>query len=293
MADVTLDIADITPLIESALAEDIGAGDLTSQAVVPPGTEAHGTFRAKEAGVLAGLPLIAAVYERLDPAIAVDPLKADGDDLLAGQAIATVAGPAVGVLSGERVVLNFLQRLSGIATTTRRFARLAAPHGTKVLDTRKTTPGWRRLEKYAVAVAGGTNHRMGLYDQVLIKDNHLHVAETRWPGRAVAGAVQAARAQSPAGTLVEVEADTLEQVRDAIAAGADIILLDNMTDAQMRGAVALAHAADPRPILEASGGITEERIESIARTGVDWVSVGALTHSATALDIGLDFEHPG
>jgi len=284
---------DVASLLDAALAEDIGSGDLTSQAIMPAGLQASGTFRAKESGVVAGLPLIAAVYERLDPNIAVSLLKTDGDAVEPGDAIATVSGPAAPVLSGERVVLNFLQRLSGIATLTRRYVALAAPHGAKVLDTRKTTPGWRRLEKYAVAAAGGTNHRMGLYDQVLIKDNHLALAERQWPGRAVAGAVEAARTKSPAGVRVEVEADTLEQVRDAIAAGADIILLDNMTDPQMRAAVTLAHAARPRPILEASGGITEERIPSVARTGVDWISVGALTHSATALDIGLDSDPLG
>ncbi|NQT86166.1 carboxylating nicotinate-nucleotide diphosphorylase [bacterium] len=293
MTHAILEWPEVASLLDAALAEDIGSGDLTSQALMPPGTQAHGAFRAKEAGTLAGLPLIAAVYERVDPAVTVALLRADGDDVEPGDAIATVAGPAIAVLSGERVVLNFLQRLSGIATITRRYVRLAAPHGAKVLDTRKTTPGWRRLEKYAVAAAGGTNHRMGLYDQALIKDNHLRLAEQQWPGRAVAGAVEAARAKSPAGALVEVEADTLEQVRDAIAAGADIVLLDNMTDVQMRAAVTLAHPADPRPVLEASGGITEERIESVARTGVDWISVGAITHSAPALDIGLDFDPPG
>jgi nicotinate-nucleotide pyrophosphorylase (carboxylating) len=299
-----LDPAPFAWLIEAALREDIGAGDLTSRAVIPPEAQTRGAFVARRPGVLAGGPLLAPLFARIDPAVRIELLKGDGDALARGDAIATVRGPAVAVLSGERVALNFLQRLSGIATMARRYVERAAPHGAQILDTRKTTPGWRALEKYAVLAGGGRNHRMGLYDQVLIKDNHLVVAERRWPGRAIAGAVEAARAAAPPGTLVEVEADTLDQVRQALDAGADAILLDNMTDDEMRQAAALARAPrqargalslskgarSPHPFLEASGGVTEERVEAIARTGVDWISVGALTHSAPALDIALDFE---
>jgi nicotinate-nucleotide pyrophosphorylase (carboxylating) len=292
MALPQLDIRCVQRLIEEAIREDVGPGDLTSQAIVPPEALAAGTFMAREAGVLAGAPLLAPAFRQLDPSVAVALSLHDGDALAPGDAIATVRGPAAAILAGERVALNFLQRLSGIATMTRRFVERATPHGAKILDTRKTAPGWRYLAKYAVRAGGGHNHRMGLHDQVLIKDNHLLLAERRWPGRAVAGAVEAARAASPPGTLVEVEADTLEQVAQALDAGADAVLLDNMTDAAMRQAVALARTRTPRPILEASGGVTEARVEAIARTGVDWISVGALTHSAPALDIALDLEPP-
>ncbi|HUT37097.1 MAG TPA: carboxylating nicotinate-nucleotide diphosphorylase [Planctomycetota bacterium] len=287
-----LEVELVEGLLEAALAEDVGPGDITSCAVIPPEAVASGAFVAREAGVLAGGPLLAPIFRRLDPAVEVTLLKDDGDGLAKGDAIATIRGPARTILAGERVALNFLQRLSGIASMTRRFVERAAPHGAKILDTRKTTPGWRFLEKYAVRAGGGTNHRMGLYDQVLIKDNHLLVAEQRWPGRAVAGAIEAARAAAPGGIRIEVEAETLDQVRQAIEAGADIILLDNMPDDEMRQAVALARGREPRPLLEASGGVNEARVEDIARTGVDWISAGALTHSAPALDIALDFEPP-
>ena len=309
-----IDLSQIAFLLDAALREDIGTGDITSLAILPPGTVTRGRFVARQAGVLAGGPLLDPIFQRIDPAVRVELLKSDGEALVAGDTLATTEGPAIAVLSGERVALNFLQRLSGVATLTRRYVEKAAPHGTRILDTRKTTPGWRLLEKHAVAVAGGQNHRMGLYDQVLIKDNHLVVAERRWPGEAIARAVAAARAacarvastdragrktprDEPAvaqgggeGIRIEVEADTLDQVRQALDAGADIILLDNMTLDEMREAVALARARTPRPILEASGGVTEERVAAIAATGVDWISVGALTHSAPALDIALDFE---
>jgi len=291
VAKLRLEVELVGGFLEAALAEDIGPGDVTSAAVLPPEAFARGAFVAREPGVLAGGPLLAPLFRRLDKAVQTTLLKDDGDALAAGDAIATVSGPARAILAGERVALNLLQRLCGIASMTRRFVERAAPHGAKILDTRKTTPGWRFLEKYAVRAGGGMNHRMGLYDQVLIKDNHLLVAEQRWPGRAVAGAIEAARAAS-GGLRIEVEADTLDQVRQALEAGADIILLDNMTDDQMRQAVALARTCEPRPILEASGGVTEARVEAIAATGVDWISVGALTHSPRALDIALDLEPP-
>ena len=283
-----LDLEALRPHLEAALREDIGTGDLTTNAIVPPDAVAAGRFVAREEGVLAGGVLLAPLFALLDERVEVEVLKADGESFMPGQTLARVHGPARAILSSERVALNFLQRLSGIATLTNRFVKKVSAHGTKILDTRKTTPAWRFLEKYAVAAGGGTNHRMGLYDQVLIKDNHLVLAARRWPGRAIAGAIEAARAATPKGTRIEVEADTLDQVREAIEAGADIILLDNMTEQELRRAVELAAARHPRPILEASGGVTEENVEAIARTGVDWISVGALTHSARALDIALE-----
>jgi nicotinate-nucleotide pyrophosphorylase (carboxylating) len=260
--------------------------------VVPAGTRARGRFVAREEGILAGAPILEPLFRKLDPEAQVDFLKADGQRLAEGDVLATIEGLAAAVVTGERTALNFLQRLSGIATLTCRYVERAKPHGAEILDTRKTTPDWRRLEKYAVAAGGGRNHRMGLYDQVLIKDNHLLLAGQRWPERTIAAAVDAARTQCPGGTRIEVEADTLDQAREAMEAGADIVMLDNMTDEQMQQAVEMAEGRAPRPILEASGGITLDRIEAIARTGVDWISVGALTHSAPALDIALDLEPP-
>jgi len=292
MPVLSLDIARIGRQLDQALREDIGSGDITSAAVAEPEAMARGRFVAREPGILAGGPLLDPLFDRLDPAVTVELLKQDGDRIEAAEVLALVEGPAIALLSGERVALNFVQRLSGIATMARRFADRAEPHGARILDTRKTPPGWRYLAKYAVLAGGGHNHRMGLYDQVLIKDNHLLLAERRWPGRAVAAAIEAARTHSPPGTLVEVEADSLDQVAQALAAGADAILLDNMTDPQMRQAVEMAKAYHPKPFLEASGGVTEQRVEAIARTGVDWISVGAITHSAPALDIALDFEPP-
>ena len=283
-----LDLEGLRSHLEAALHEDIGPGDLTTQAVVAEDATATGRFVAREEGVLAGAVLLPPLFELLDPQVQVDVLKGEGESFMAGETLARIGGPARAILSGERVALNFLQRLCGIATMTSRFVKRASAHGARILDTRKTTPGWRALEKYAVAAGGGVNHRMGLYDQVLIKDNHLALAARRWPGRALGAAVEAARAAAPEGVRIEVEADTLDQVRQALEAGADIILLDNMNEQELRRAVEMAAAHHPRPILEASGGVTEENVEAIARTGVDWISVGALTHSARALDIALD-----
>ena len=288
-----LDIERVALHLDAALREDIGTGDITSEAIVPPETVARGRFVARQAGVLAGLPLLPAIFGRLDPDVLVEPLEHDGEAVAEGAIVASIRGPALAVLAGERVALNYLQRLSGIATMAHRFAELAGRHGAMILDTRKTAPGWRYLAKYAVLAGGGHNHRMGLYDQVLIKDNHLVLAEQRWSGRAVAAAIEAARKHGPPGTIVEVEAVTLRQVREALKAGADAILLDNMTLDQMSKAVELARAYEPRPFLEASGGVTEASVEAIARTGVDWISVGAITHSAPALDIALDLDPLG
>ncbi len=273
-------------LVELALAEDLGAaGDRTSLALIPADQSGRATFVARTEGVVAGLPAAAMVCASVDPALAFVPAHPDGSALIRGTVLATVAGPLRSILAAERTALNFLQRLSGVASLTRRYVAAAAGTRAAVLDTRKTTPGWRLLEKYAVRMGGGTNHRLGLYDGVLIKDNHLAGLSGD-----VRRAVELARAAPGNGSLaVEVEVDTLDQLEHALAARADIVLLDNMTPDQMRTAVARRNAVSPGTRLEASGGITFATIAAVAATGVDRISVGALTHSAPALDIGLDY----
>lgn len=271
-------------MIDLALREDLGAGDITSLATVPAELEARGTLLAKAAGVISGLEVAREVFQRVDPAIDFTALVTDGDQVAAMTPIATVAGPARGLLAGERLALNLLQRLSGVATGTARYVE--ATHGTKarIVDTRKTTPGLRTLEKAAVRHGGGSNHRYNLGDGVLIKDNHL--AAVGGPDR-VARAITLARQNAPHTARIEVEVTTLEELDQALAAGADIVMLDNMDLATMREAVARNAG---RALLEASGGVTLETVGEIARTGVDLISVGALTHSAPALDISLDFD---
>lgn len=271
-------------MIDLALREDLGAGDITSLATVPAELEARGTLLAKAAGVISGLEVAREVFQRVDPAIDFTALVTDGDQVAAMTPIATVAGPARGLLAGERLALNLLQRLSGVATGTARYVE--ATHGTKarIVDTRKTTPGLRTLEKAAVRHGGGSNHRYNLGDGVLIKDNHL--AAVGGPDR-VARAITLARQNAPHTARIEVEVTTLEELDQALAAGADIVMLDNMDLATMREAVARNAG---RALLEASGGVTLETAGEIARTGVDLISVGALTHSAPALDISLDFD---
>jgi nicotinate-nucleotide pyrophosphorylase (carboxylating) len=273
-------------LVNLALAEDLGpAGDRTSLAIIPATTVASAAFVARAPGVVAGLPAAALVCAAVDPALVFTAVTSDGAAATRGTRIATVAGPLRSILAAERVALNFLQRLSGVATLTRKFVDAVAGLRVQVLDTRKTTPAWRQLEKYAVRSGGGTNHRMGLYDGILIKDNHLAGL-----GGDIRQAVAAAR-QFPGneGFRVEVEVESLEQLDVALAARADIVLLDNMTLAQLRTAVARRDAAAPSVLLEASGGVTLATVRDIAATGVDRVSVGALTHSAPALDIALDY----
>ncbi len=275
------------PICRTALAEDVGSGDATTLAVVPEDLEATAVLTVREPCVCAGLPVAEAVFRELDGDMVFESLVREGDLLAGPTDIAAVSGKAQALLTGERTALNFLQRLSGIATLTRRFVDRAAPHGAKILDTRKTTPGLRHLEKYAVRMGGGVNHRMGLYDRVMIKDNHRVLAALEGPG-GIQRAVAAARRRYP-NLDIEVEADTLDEVNQAIEAGADIILLDNMSDEEMREAVARIGG---RAIVEASGGITLDRVEAVARLGVDWISVGALTHSATAVDISMRIELP-
>lgn len=292
-----LDRDRVAAIVRQALEEDVGAGDVTSEATIPADAPAAGYFVARVAGVIAGLPVAAEVFRQVSPEVTFDPLVAEGTAVSAGTRIARVAGPARALLAGERVGLNFVQRLSGVATLTRRCVEAVRGYETKILDTRKTTPGLRLLEKYAVAAGGGTNHRIGLYDQVLIKDNHLAhlLTEAGSLPAAVRLAVKKARAHCPAGMAVEVEVETLEMLDAAIEAEADIILLDNMTLDEMREAARRVHerrrrTGRARPVTEASGGIKPERLAEVAATGVDSISLGALTHSAPVLDVALDFE---
>lgn len=277
--------AEIRRAVRWALAEDIGSGDVTTLATVPANTTAQAVMRAREALVVAGLTFAETAFDARSPQLKIKRLAQDGQIIPAGGELLEISGPARAILSAERVALNFVQRLSGIATLAAQYVeRVQATHA-KILDTRKTTPGWRRFEKYAVACGGGTNHRLGLFDLVLIKDNHLAALHAAQPN-AIAAAIARARKQFPK-LKVEVEADTLAQVAQAANAGADIILLDNMTPAQLRQAVKLVAG---RAQTEASGGVNLKTVRAIARTGVDFISVGALTHSARAVDIGLDFD---
>jgi nicotinate-nucleotide pyrophosphorylase (carboxylating) len=290
-------------LIALALHEDLGQrGDLTCQALIAPEEQAAVNVVARKAGVLAGSPVGRMVFAALDASIRWRTVKADGERLNPGDVVAIVTGPLASLLSGERTMLNFLTHLSGVATLTRRFVEAVADTGAQILDTRKTLPGYRLLEKYAVRCGGGANHRLGLYDGVLIKDNHLAAWSARkgpGPAGSIAAAVRAARDRLPAGLPIEVEVDSLEQLRDALAAWPDIVLLDNMTCDGLRAAVALRDAwcattgSGPveggRILLEASGGVTLDTVRAIAETGVERISVGALTHSAPALDLAFDW----
>jgi nicotinate-nucleotide pyrophosphorylase (carboxylating) len=276
---------DIHNAVQAALAEDIGGGDVTTLATVPENTELTVAMRAREVLVTAGLPLAEAAFHQLSSAIQIESLMHDGQRARAGDVLLRISGDARAILTGERVALNFTQRLSGIATLTAQFVDAIKGTPAQILDTRKTTPGLRRLEKYAVTCGGGANYRFGLFDMVLIKDNHLAALRKAEPN-AVAAAVQAARTKYP-DLKVEVEADTLDQVEQAVAAGADIVLLDNMTLVQLRLSV---QKCKGRAKTEASGGVSLSTVRAIAETGVDFISVGALTHSAHAVDIGLDFE---
>jgi nicotinate-nucleotide pyrophosphorylase (carboxylating) len=275
-------------LVEWALAEDLGKeGDLTSQAVIPIDLQGGAVLVARSPGVLAGLPAVELVLTGVDGKLRLQPHREDGNRLAAGDPIATISGPMRSLLEAERTALNFLQRLSGIATLTRRYVDAVAGLSCCILDTRKMTPGWRLLEKYAVRCGGGHNHRMGLFDGVLIKDNHL--AALGPPAAVIAEAVRRAREQYGTRVPLEIEVDNLAQLDLALPAQPDIVLLDNMGLADLREAVRRRNAAAPGVRLEASGGITLAGLRDIAETGVDRISVGALTHSAPALDLGLDY----
>lgn len=282
---VELTHAEIRRAVRTALAEDLGSGDATTLATVPAGAKSVALMNAREPLVVAGLEFAEAAFHELSPKIKIEKYARDGQRVKAGVPLLKISGSSRAILSAERVALNFVQRLSGVATATAQYADLVKGTAAKILDTRKTTPGWRRFEKYAVKCGGGMNHRIGLFDMVLIKDNHLAALRDARPN-AVAAAVARAREKFPK-LKVEVEADTLEQVSQAADAGADIILLDNMPLATLRAAVKIVRG---RAKTEASGGVNLKTIRAIAQTGVDFVSVGAITHSARAVDIGLDFE---
>ncbi len=272
--------------IGTALAEDVGEGDITTEFFVPPKLQAFGRIIARERAVVAGTGTAEEVFRRVDPSLHVEIAQPDGSALMGGETILEIRGTARSILTAERVAINFLQRLSGIATLTRQFVEAAGKSKAKLLDTRKTTPGLRALEKAAVVAGGGANHRFGLYDMVLVKDNHL-LASTGVSG--LATAIARVRQERP-NVRVEVEADRLEQVRTFLEMdGIDVILLDNMAPAEMREAVALGKKKNVK--FEASGGITLKNIRQIAATGVDYVSVGALTNSARAIDLTLELTH--
>jgi nicotinate-nucleotide pyrophosphorylase (carboxylating) len=268
-------------LVRRALAEDIGRGDVTTDSIIPEGHVSRGTIMAREDGVVAGLAVARAVFAELDPGLVFTARAGDGAEVTDGTVLATVDGKTRAILAGERVALNFLQRLSGVATATARCVRALAGSGTRVLDTRKTTPGLRALEKQAVVAGGGENHRMGLWDMVLIKDNHIEAAGS------IGEAVGAARERHPE-LAVEVEAKSIDQVAAALGARVDRVMLDNMSIEQMRDALALIRGVDAPPEVEVSGGLTDETLGEVAALGPDYVSIGALTHSAPALDISLD-----
>jgi nicotinate-nucleotide pyrophosphorylase (carboxylating) len=280
-----LSAEEIQRAVASALVEDIGSGDVTTLAAVPETAQAKARVQAREPLVVAGLALAEAAFRQLSSELEIARTSKDGQRLSDGETLLKIAGPARALLGAERVALNFLQRLCGIATLTAQFVEAVKGTRAQILDTRKTTPGWRHFEKYAVTCSGGRNHRLGLYDMVLIKDNHLAALRNELPN-AIAAAVRRARTKYPA-LKVEVEADTLDQVEQAVAAGADMVLLDNMNLVQLRLAV---QRCKDRARTEASGGVTLAGVRAIAETGVDFISVGALTHSARAVDIGLDFE---
>jgi nicotinate-nucleotide pyrophosphorylase (carboxylating) len=269
-------------LVAMALDEDLGRGDITTDACVPESVQGRCVFRARKPLVVCGGEIIREVYRQVDPSVRVQDVARDGSELAEDEALARVSGPAASLLKGERVALNFAQRLSGTATLTRRYVR-ALPEGakTRIVDTRKTTPGLRALERMAVRAGGGQNHREDLGSAVLIKDNHVAAAG------GVAAAIQRCRAHAPHTSRIECEVDSLAQLEEALNAGADIVLLDNFDDEATARAVQLNRG---RALLEASGSITLERVKKLGEIGVDVISVGALTHSAPSVDIGLDWE---
>jgi nicotinate-nucleotide pyrophosphorylase (carboxylating) len=283
---VELTAAEIRRAVHAALAEDLGSGDATTLATVPAKAKSVALMNAREPLTVAGIQFAELAFRQLSPKIQIKGFVRDGQRVKAGAPLLKISGASRAILSAERVALNFVQRLSGVATATAQFAEAVKGTRAKILDTRKTTPGWRLFEKYAVKCGGGQNHRIGLFDMVLIKDNHLVALQNEQPN-AVAAAVVRARHKFPK-LKVEVEADTLEQVAQASDAGADIILLDNMPPAQLRQAVKIIRG---RAKTEASGGVSLKTAGAIAATGVDFISVGAITHSARAVDIGLDFEY--
>jgi nicotinate-nucleotide pyrophosphorylase (carboxylating) len=280
----SLDASDIRAAVVAALAEDLGSGDATTLACIPPEARSRAQMNAREPLTLAGIEFAEAAFRELSPEVILRRFAQDGDRLGPGQPVLEVSGPSRALLSAERVALNYVQRLSGVATATAAYVAAVEGTRTRILDTRKTTPGWRKFEKYAVACGGGTNHRFGLHDLILIKDNHLAALAGESPDP-ITAAVRRARSLYP-GLRVEVEADTPDQAELAATAGADIILLDNMAPEILRESI---RRIAGRSQTEASGGITLATVLAAAETGVDFISVGAVTHSAKAVDLGLDF----
>jgi len=270
----------VDSMIEIALAEDLGSGDITTDHIFSFEQTGAARIVSRQPGIIAGLPLATAVFQKLDPDLNCRQLIADGEAVDAGTILAEISGRIRPMLSGERTALNFLQQLSAIATKTAAFVNKVAPYKVKIIDTRKTIPGLRALSKYAVRMGGGFNHRFGLYDAAMIKDNHIQAAGS------IATAVLMLKKNLPVTTQIEVEAETLAEVKEALEAGADIIMLDNMDPDRIREAVRLVEG---KTLLEASGGITLASVEEIAKTGVDLISVGELTHSIKALDISMDW----
>jgi len=294
-----LEIEKINALIQLAIQEDIGTGDITTENLIPDSLIAEGAFIAKGNGVIAGLPVVEYFFSRLDTDVSLQQRIKEGTFVNKGETIANIKGSTKTLLSGERIALNFMQRLSGIATLTAQFVERIKPLKTAIMDTRKTIPGWRYLEKYAVAMGGGVNHRMGLYDQVLVKDNHLDIMKGKLLKNVSANlstiekVILTLRKKIKKGILVEVETRTLEEVADALKAEVDIILFDNMNIAQLEEAVKMVKNWKPskgqyKPLTEASGNITLENVHLVAQTGVDRISIGAITHSAKVLDISLE-----
>jgi nicotinate-nucleotide pyrophosphorylase (carboxylating) len=268
--------------IKNWLREDVGAGDVTTTVTIPAGSQSKAVIHAKDNGIIAGITVAELVFQVVDPGLAFTPMVKDGDAVTHGTILAEVEGSTHSLLTGERLALNLLQRMSGIATRTRTYVDALEGLSTRLVDTRKTTPGHRLLEKYAVRVGGGANHRFGLYDAVMIKDNHIKGAG------GITEAVQRARAVIPHTMTIEVETENMEQVREALQAGSDIIMLDNMHPDRMREAVALIREQAPHVKVEASGNVSLNTIRGIAESGVDVISVGRLTYSFESLDISLD-----
>lgn len=279
---------DIQNLIDAAFAEDAIFGDPTTDVLIPPDLTGSAALVTRDAGVLAGIEVATAAFERFDPSLRTEVIMPDGSSVSPGDRLAQVSGSVASILKAERTAVNFLQHLSGIASETRRYVDAVSGLRAKIVDTRKTTPGLRKLEKYAVTMGGGHNHRQNLADGILIKDNHIQAMALQ--GLGIGDVVKRAQAGASHTIKVEVEVDTIAQLQEVLDAGADLALLDNMSTEQMRKAVEIA---DGRAVLEASGGITLETVRAIAETGVDIISVGALTHSAPAMNVGLDMEIDG
>lgn len=276
-----LDPIYVESVVVTALEEDIGSGDITTLLTVPEDAQTAAVMIAKEEGIICGIDLARTAFAFMDPEVEFKPGVCDGDEVSKGDTIAVIKGAARAILTAERISLNFMQRMSGIATATSRYVRLVSHTKAKIVDTRKTTPGLRRLEKYSVTVGGGYNHRFGLSDGVLIKDNHIKAAG------GIRNAVGTAKENAPHTLRIEVEVMSLDELKEAVDSGADAVLLDNMTNGIMRQAVEMVGG---KVILEASGGVNEKTVKAIAETGVDIISVGALTHSPKALDISLNFK---